>query len=310
MASIPDCTVELAADSACDLGEGPIYDPRTDTLYFVDITAGTIHAHVTTNGSVAPEPLTLDEPIGAVALTTDPDLLLAATRRHILLVRVRGGHRGVVKTLAEVPEADGAGPELRFNDIKATPGGALLAGRMHSAWRSGHRGKLYALDPGAATPLREVLPGPGLPNGMAWSADGKICYFVDSAEESITAYPTDALGVPLPGGEGGRVVSSRPTGHKHVPDGLAIDAAGCLWVALGDSGAVTRVDAATGEELGRVELPVKRPTSCGFGGPELEWLYVTTRVEAGEGASPHHGGLFRVRIPGVRGAAPEPQYKL
>ena len=50
-------------------------------------------------------------------------------------------------------------------------------------------------------------------------------------------------------------------------------------------------------------LPVKRPTACAFGGPNLEQLYVTTRVEAGEGASPHHGALFALTIPGVRGRA-------
>lgn len=57
-------------------------------------------------------------------------------------------------------------------------------------------------------------------------------------------------------------------------------------------------------------LPVKRPTACTFGGPGLEHLYVTTRVETGAGASPHHGGLFRIAIPGVKGAAPAYKFPL
>jgi len=66
----------------------------------------------------------------------------------------------------------------------------------------------------------------------------------------------------------------------------------------------------TGEEVGRVELPVKRPTACTWGGEELDELYVTTRVESGEGRSEHHGGLFRVKVEGVKGVAAAYEFAL
>lgn len=120
-------------------------------------------------------------------------------------------------------------------------------------------------------------------------------------------------GCPLRGTNGalaGREVARLPTSHAHVPDGMAIDANGNLWVAMGESSKIVCYSAATGEALQEVTLPVKRPTSCIFGGPGLEEMYVVTRVESGDAASEHHGGIFRVKIPGVRGLAPEPYYHL
>jgi gluconolactonase len=316
-------TAELALDCSCDLGEGPIFDDRLSILYFVDINRNTIHAYNTETN--AHDSLKLEEPVGAVALTTDKDLLLAATRRHILLVRFwQGGeneHPGVVRTIAEVPESHGL-DNMRFNDAKATPQGAFLAGRMHTDWRKpGNRGSLYSLAPGCPSEVNLVLKPEdlGLPNGIAWSKDNTTCYLVDSAEETITAYTTNDLGIPVTSSNtttdsstlpAPREVSRNPTEHKHVPDGMTIDSNGNLWVVLGESSSVVQVDAVTGAELQRVMLPVKRPTSCGFGGSNLEWLYVTTRVESGEGASQHHGGLFRVKIDGVKGLAFEGKYQL
>ena len=299
--------VELALDCHCDLGEGPIYDDRNDILYFIDINRNTIHSYKTSDGSHTT--LELDEPIGAVGLTTDPDLLLAATRRHILIVRFWGPDRGVLSTYAETPESHGI-EDMRFNDCKVSPAGAFIAGRMHSSWRKpGNRGRLYSLDPGSKD-LREILTPEdvGLPNGLAWTADGTLCYFVDSAEETITSYSTDEFGAPDP--KTAKVISRKPTGHKHVPDGMTIDSNGKLWVALGESGSIIQYDPISGDELQKIALPVKRPTSCGFGGPGLEWLYVTTRVESGDDASPHHGGLYRIKIPGIKGTAPDGKYPL
>ena len=322
--AVLESTAELALDCQCDLGEGPIFDDRLQVLYFVDINRNTIHAFNTETN--AHDTLELSEPVGAVALTTDEDLLIAATRRHILLVRFWKNNeqdRGVIRTIAETPESHGI-ENMRFNDAKATPQGAFLAGRMHSDWRKPeNRGMLYSLDPGNPAELKIVLKPEdvGLPNGIAWSQDGKTCYFVDSAEETITGYPTNNLGIPLTSNNNSdnttasiptppRLISRKPTGHKHVPDGMTIDSNGKLWVVPGESGSVVQIDPETGLELQKVMLPVKRPTSCGFGGKNLEWLYVTTRVESGEGASEHHGGLFRIKIDGVKGAAYEGKYIL
>lgn len=95
--------------------------------------------------------------------------------------------------------------------------------------------------------------------------------------------------------------------EEGIPDGMTIDKDGNLWVALGEGGAIVCYDPAQGKEVRRIKLPVKRVTSCTFGGPGLKTLYVTSRhegrhLEAGEEASEHWGALFSVNIPGVSGA--------
>lgn len=301
-------TIELACDAHCDLGESPIWDERTNTVYFVDINKNSIHAFDTLDSSLAT--ITLDEPVGTIALTSDPNILIAATKRDILLVDIANGRpNGVV--LATTSEEHGI-ENMRFNDGKVSPGGAFIVGRMHLKWRDGNRGKLYALRPGKGVEqsqeLEVVLPDIHLPNGMDWQPG--VMYLADSGGETITAYPTDDLGVPIPGAPT-RLIAHLPSDHKHVPDGCTLDSTGThLWLAPGESGSIVCYDLNTGNEVQRIQLPVKRPTACTFGGENLEHLYVTTRVETGADASPHHGGLFRISIPGVSGAAPAHKFPL
>lgn len=94
-----------------------------------------------------------------------------------------------------------------------------------------------------------------------------------------------------------------------IPDGMCIDKDGMLWIALAEGGAIACYDPSNGREIHRIKLPVRRPTSCTFGGPGLKTLYITTRhegrhLEGDETASEHWGGLFSVEIPGVAGATP------
>ena len=103
-------------------------------------------------------------------------------------------------------------------------------------------------------------------------------------------------------------VSNRPTGHKNVPDGMAIDSDGNLWVALGESGSVCCYDGTSGELVESIKLPIHRPTSCIFGCENLGTLFVTTRVETGPDASANHGAIFAVNIAGVKGMAHEPYF--
>lgn len=306
--SDPSC--ELACDAHCDLGESPIWDERNGgRLYFVDINGKRIHVYEP--GTGRHRTVQLDQPVGTIVPTSDPSKLLAALERDIVEVDVEAGTVG--RVLATTPEEHGVA-NCRFNDGKVSPQGSLLVGRMHSKWRDGQRGRLYALHPGSSQ-LQEVMAPKEvhLPNGMAWDQAKGVVYYVDSGAESIVEYQTDEQGVMKRGPDGkllARTVSHVPTNHATVPDGMTIDADGNLWVALGESGSVVCYSAATGEELRRVALPVRRPTACTFGGPQLEHLYVTTRVETGEGASAHHGGLFRLTIPGVKGVAPAYKYPL
>jgi len=104
------------------------------------------------------------------------------------------------------------------------------------------------------------------------------------------------------------IVSDRPTGHKNVPDGMAIDSDGNLWVAIGESGSVCCYAGTSGALVESIKLPVQRPTSCIFGCDNLGTLFVTTREENGPNASTNHGAIFAVNISDVKGMAHEPYF--
>lgn len=292
--------VSLFVDAHCTLGESPVYDLRNNTLYFVDINEKAVHSvEYKEDGTAgAHKVYHIDEPVGCVFLTTDVGRVGVATSRRIVLLSL-GDHLST-KEVGTLP--DGVGTvDMRFNDGKVVPRGThLVVGHMDAKWRDGKPGKLYVWSASTAS-FEDITPntGIGLPNGMVWTKDGSMCIIVDSCAESITAYKTDDHGVPT--SKDGNVVRCSPTGHAHVPDGMTSDSQGNLWVALGESGSVVCYDATSGEEIQRISLPVRRPTSCNFGGPGLETLFVTSRVETGDDASPHHGGVFAIRIPGVSG---------
>ncbi|KAL6784993.1 hypothetical protein ACKKBG_A02000 [Auxenochlorella protothecoides x Auxenochlorella symbiontica] len=305
-----EVTVDLALEARCDLGESPVWDGKTNTLYFVDINGRTIHGFQPETG----EHFTIkaDEPTGTIVPTNDPTKILVATQRDILVVDVPG--RKVTKqAIATTPEEHGT-EGFRFNDGKVSPSGTLLIGRMSNKWRKGERGRQYRLDPGSSTLVEVMSPEEvHLPNGIAWDGAKGVVYFIDSSTEEVRAYAADEQGIMRRGEDGAlswRTVTHRPSGLATVPDGMTIDTDGNLWVAHGESGEVTCYHPESGAVLHKVPLPVQRPTACTFGGRDLGDLYVTTRVETGEGAHKHHGGLYRIRIPGVKGVAPAYEYAL
>jgi sugar lactone lactonase YvrE len=188
--------------------------------------------------------------------------------------------------------------DARFNDGACDPHGRYFAGTVTVEYRPG-AGALYRLDPDGS--VHTVLEGVTESNGIVWSPDGSTVYYVDSGEPAtrIRAFAFDA--------ERGTFGTSRDLvafdPGDVVPDGLAMDAEGCLWVAMWGGSEVGRYDA-EGRLLQRYPLPVSLVTCPGFGGERLEDLYVTTAWEgmdaAQRRAEPLAGHLFRMR-PGVRG---------
>jgi sugar lactone lactonase YvrE len=168
--------------------------------------------------------------------------------------------------LADVPEK----PCMRVNDVAVDPAGRLWLGTMALRHRPDRTGSLWRLDPGTDTPVR-VLDDVTLANGIAWSPAGDTMYFVDSIRQMITAFPFDVSDGSI--GPGERFLRIAP--EDGMPDGIATDADGAVWVALAGGGAVARYSA-TGELRDRISLPVRYPTSCAFGGPQLSDLFVTS----------------------------------
>jgi len=282
-----DPALELVVDAHSALGEGPVWDERLGRLWWIDILGGLVHLTDPTSGMDATMPV--GQPIGALALRTSGDPILA----------IRDGFAtfdpaaGRMELVAPVELHD---PTIRMNDGKVGPDGGFWAGAMAIDERPG-AGSLLRLDPTGN--VSEILSGLTIPNGLDWTADGRQLLFIDTPTRRIDRFDV--------GSSGRTLADRRPavtlTDGPGWPDGMTIDAEGYLWVALWDGWAIERYSS-DGRLDRRIELPVAQVTSCAFGGPDLDELYITTGQEGfplgGRADQPHAGGLFRVR-PGVRG---------
>ena len=258
-------------------------------LYWVDIDRGRIHRYDPATGR--DEHLDVGEPVGALTPTRSGGLILAAKSGFLQIETWPERPR----RLADV-EADR--PETRMNDGACDSRGRFWAGTMHVELDSGH-GSLYKLDPdGTVTPMvRDV----SISNGIAWSPDDTVMYYVDTPTGGVDAFDFDL-------DEGAISNRRRVIDVEHadgVPDGLVVDEDGYLWLALWDGWAVRRYRP-DGLVVGVVELPCARVTKCAFGGTALDELYITT-ASSDEPAvdQPHAGGLFRA-LPGITGLPPTP----
>jgi sugar lactone lactonase YvrE len=285
----PAGDVTVALDAGCQLGEGPVWDPADRCVYFVDILRG--HVHRFDPVTRASRAYAIDRMVGAAALTEAGDLLLAVHDGFARLDPVSGG----VRMVASVDDR----PDLRMNDGACDAAGRFWAGTMALDERPG-AGTLYRLDPDGRVHamLREV----GISNGLDWSDDGRLMYFVDSLAGSVDLFDFDLES----GAIDNRRALVRIPSEQGSPDGMTLDAEGGVWVALWGGGAIHRYT--PDGTLDRVvRLPTAYPTSCAFGGADLADLYITTasiKLSAPDRArQPGAGGLFLCH-PGVRGRAP------
>lgn len=286
MNSSPPPRPELVLDARAELAESPVWDPVTGVLWWVDILPGLVHRFdPATGGSRS---VGVGQPVGCVALARDGGLL-AAVRDGFALLRPTGE----LVLLAEVEVDD---LTARMNDGAVDARGRFWAGTTR-ADRAPGSGTLYRLGPpGTATAM---VAGATLPNGIDWSPDGRTMYFIDSATNRVDRFEFD----PVRGTLGERSTVVGIPADLGMPDGLTVDASGCLWVALYRGGAVHRYTPAG--ELDRVlELPVRLVTSVAFGDSDLGTLYVTTATRGLQGPAlreqPGAGGIFALR-PGVTG---------
>lgn len=269
------------ADTRCRTGEGPLWHPEDASLYWMDIPNGHLFRYGTRDATAA---RVMEGPVvGAATLQSDGTVALLGIHGGIWL------WRGTLRALAaEIPGVRGT----RFNDALADPSGRVLSGTMPA----GSRGStLYAIEPNGNS--RAVVDGLGQSNGMALSDDQRTLFHVDTRAGLLRAYAYDVeTGIPREP----RVLSAFSPSDG-VPDGLACDEEGCLWVAMWGGGSVRRLDR-TGRLIGRITLPTPLVSSVAFGGSDLGDLFITTaggdnRYRHG----PHAGSLFHA-APGVRGA--------
>jgi sugar lactone lactonase YvrE len=278
---------ELVLEPKAELGEGPVWDVRRSCLWFVDILPGRVHRFDPATGALGT--YDIGRMVGAVAPTEAGDLVLAV---HDGFARFDPA-TGKLQMIADV-EADR--PDQRMNDGKCDAAGRFWAGTMALDERAGV-GALYRLDPDGR--VHTMVHRVSISNGLDWTDDGRLMYFVDSPTQSIDVFDFDLAG--------GTIANRRTwlrIGSAHgMPDGLTLDADGYVWVSLWGGGGVRRY-APDGRLDSVIRLPTMYPTSCTFGGPDLADLYITTasvQLSDSERADqPHAGGLFRCR-PSVGG---------
>ena len=283
---------EVVLECRNRLGEGPIWCPREQALWWVDIVTPAIWRFDPASG--AHESWPMPEHVGSLSVREAGGLIVAFKSGFGTFDPATGAIE-----MVDPCEADLA--DNRFNDGRCDRAGRFWAGSLTYAedrplgtlWRLG-------LDRCATPVLRDIT----IPNGLCWSPDDRIMYFADTATREITAYDFDLeAGVP-----------SNPRLFARVdgpgwPDGSTVDAEGFVWNCEWDGAHVVRY-APDGTVDRVVEVPARRATCCAFGGPDLSTLYITSawdRMSEAERADwPLSGNLFAVD-PGVRGL-PDPRY--
>jgi sugar lactone lactonase YvrE len=272
---------EVALPARAVLGEGPTWDDRAGVLVWVDILGRRVHTYSPATG--ADTVIETPQHVGAAKPRAGGGLVLNLRDGVALL-----DEAGAFSWLVEWP-VEGR----RGNDAAVDSAGRLWAGTMAYDVTPGG-GRLNRVEPDGS--FTTVLDDVTISNGTGWSPDGSLMYYIDTPLRRIDVFDVDRDSGEI---SGRRVFAAVTRGQ---PDGLTVDADGCVWVALWDGGGVHRYT--PDGELDRViDLPASLTTACAFGGPDLTDLYVTTASEglsAGAlAAQPDAGALFVVPGAGV-----------
>jgi L-arabinonolactonase len=257
------------------LGEGPTWHRAEEVLYWVDIKRPAVFRFDPGRGQTGHWPM--PRPVGCV---------VPSRNRQRLVFADAGGFgsldliTGLITRMID-PECDL--PGNRFNDGKVDRAGRLWAGTIdEQCFRP--TGSLYRLDPDGS--VHRMASGFSCSNGLGWSPDNRTMYFADSMVRVLWAYEFDFANGEL----GTRRAFATLSDDDGVPDGLTVDSEGHVWVAIWDGWRLIRY-APDGTIETEVRLPVQRPTSCMFGGPDLKTLYITSACVELPWNTLQHGAL-------------------
>jgi sugar lactone lactonase YvrE len=280
-------SAELVVAAGNQLGEGPSWDASARLLLWVDILGKEIHR--VSFDTLRHEVRELSVTVTAIVPRNSAGYALTLERS----IAVTGDWDDHLRPLAQIDH--GIHP-CRMNDAKCDSRGRLWAGSM--AWDSKPgAGALYRCDPDGC--VHKVLSNVTISNGLGWSPDDRRMYYVDTGRRSIDVFSFD----PDDGVIGDRRTLVAIPSNQGVPDGLAVDSEGSIWLALWGGGAVHRYSP-DGRLIEVIHIPATQVSSCVFGGPDLRDLFVTSAtIGLPRGGNPtlHEGGLFRVNaaIPGL-----------
>lgn len=275
---------ELVLDAKAELGECPVWSAAEQRLYFADIKGRRLHRFDPESGDHTG--WDLPEEIGCFAPARGGGFI-AGLRSGIF--RLEDDCRRLTPLAANPEDHETS----RFNDGRVDPAGRFLLGTVDEP-KAGGNAHLYCYD---RRGLAAMMGGITTSNGLAFSPDGRTLYHSDTQRLTVWRCDYD----PATGEASDRQVFVRlqqTGGDRGRPDGAAVDAEGCYWVALYEGARVQRYSPA-GELMAEHPVPVRCPTMVAFGGADLKTLFVTTarsgRPAAELAEMPHSGGVFALR---------------
>jgi sugar lactone lactonase YvrE len=279
--SRPVATIEVV-DAGCDLAESPLWLGPQRGIRWVDAGNGDLHA--LRDGRHESWSVT-DSLVSAVAEGAGGDLILAVGREFWLVPD--GPFAGTATVVAEVPAST---PGAVLNDAKVGPDGRLWAGTVDRSQPA--VSALWSF--GSGGDVRRHWTGVTHGNGLAWNPSGSLFYFVDSGAGTLSCGafdPSTGPGTPT-------VLLALDRETEGIPDGLAVDSTGDLWLAIWGGHCVLHLDA-SGTPIDRIALSERNVTSCAFVSAGLDALAVTTAADpGGPGGAVHLLDVGRTGLPG------------
>ena len=274
---------KLFIDCRCRLGEGPIWRPLRQQLFWFDILEQTLFA-ANADGSVVSR-WTFDNPVSAAAVIDKDTLAIAGVGSIVRLDLTTGKTTPLIALEADIPSN-------RSNDGRVNPAGGLWIGTMAQD-EVAYSGSVYQYRAGA---LKKLFGDIRIPNATCFSPDGRTAYFTDTPNKIITQRPIDpSTGEPT----GYWTVFADTGGDAGAPDGAVVDAAGYLWCARWGGSRVIRYTP-DGRIDREIMLPVSQVTCPAFGGADLKTLYITsaskTLSPAALAREPHAGSVFSIDV--------------
>ncbi len=281
--------IEAVVVHTCLLGEGPVWDIKNERILWIDILRGDIHEFYPATQQF--KTFNTGKLIGCIALCKKGGLI-AALNDGFALINIEN------KQIEYIQNPEAHLPENRFNDGKCDPMGRFWAGTMSLA-EEPQAGSVYTLEKDLS--VTKKIDGVTISNGMAWSKDHTVFYYIDTPALEVVAYKFDKWN----GNISNKKTIIKISKEHGFPDGMTIDNEGMLWIAHWDGWQVTRWNPDTGMQLHHISLPAAKVTSCTFGGKNLEDLYITTAskemTEDELKQQPHAGSLFVIRNCGFTG---------
>lgn len=311
---MPDCVLEYKHRSRCALGEGSVWDPHNERLLWIDKVRGKLFSYDPKTGEN--RDLHMRQMIGTVVPCTADLCVLVGLKGVCVVDQMTGKPQ---EFLGPNPEADKW--SLCWNDGKCDPQGRLWVGSMEmmygEAWcnspANANNGALWCFEGrGEGLKISKKIEGVTISNGLVWNKAGDTFYYTDTPLNRIDAFDFDGATGDISNRRTAITFPAEGTPEFHgFPDGCCIADDDTIFIACWAGGCVARYDPTSGKLLGKYPVPgAKRVSSCAFGGPKLDQLYITTAscgvdeaLQVPGGEQEHAGHLFRLDLSGegIRG---------